>query len=112
MESNKSEYTPITFLDGDGHGQAQAWQGNGSVTKDHPAELRHECMSYIEGQFGFCEQEVCPVTQLREDLRSRQIKEELFLESVIKKGHKCVFVLWSYPISVGWCKKEPCVKNK
>ena len=42
------------------------------------------------------------------DMNRREAKEEAFRSDLQKKGHKCVFVMETFPSRTGWCGQEKC----
>jgi len=46
------------------------------------------------------------------DMQRRNQERMEYARSLIDKGHKCVFYMESYPVQIGWCNQNPCIKRK
>ncbi len=44
-------------------------------------------------------------------MEKRQNDAKNFAQDLIKKGHKCVCYLESYPIQIVWCHNDTCSKK-
>jgi hypothetical protein len=45
---------------------------------------------------------------LRKNTTIEHIKQEAFANSLLKNGHTCVKMIETFPLTIQWCKQEPC----
>ena len=71
----------------------------------------HSCMTIsgmTEHKFEWCQKEICPETQILNDMRRRNDEQEALIFKLKNGGHVCISIKESYPIQVGWCQETPC----
>lgn len=59
----------------------------------------------------WCNQDKCKNTEVYLNMEIRQKQQEELVKKLEKQGHKCIRIMESYPMQVGWCNKTPCEKS-
>jgi hypothetical protein len=70
----------------------------------------HTCgfFNLADNKMSWCQQDECEDVKRYASMEKRQKDAENFAQNLIKKGHKCVYYMDSYPVQIGWCNNDLC----